>query len=684
MDAIQAPIWILALAIVGLGPSCWVCRSLKSPALVVPAAVPLGHALTLLLAFPLYRFVGPVKAWALPAFVVLALASGILCILSWRWLAQCLRPRYISGNAWWMAGLGVLALALALPSLRGGLQYAAFRSNPSDAFVYMTEAETVRTTSRALLAAGAPFHPGNMDAVLELGRACPSALFSARFTQHAAQLNYTGAFAWASELCRIPVHRMFQPYGLTCCLALYGGVFCLMLIAGAGPMLASLAGAAAAGGYWSRWVIELDSHGQLAGIPLLVLAVALWAGTEEARGGLWSTGRIALGIVCASLATAYAPLVLPLAAAMVCFHGGQLIGSPSRRDRFWLHGATFLFAVAALAFTLQADNAVAIMRHALFQGATVLPGSVAPDGELLALDPLATVWGFPRRALLPSIENPWLRRLGSWSALAAGLACCIGVVVFAIRATRKGAGVERMLLVLCACGLGIALVSVVTNSPRSAIKSFTFTQPFLVVALALGLSALRLPLRGRWAEASTWVAAAVLLGQFAFGSLLPHLPRPAGVFALSERFKREDFETRPFEKFLDRQGPNANLVLCVPRDQDWPFAIYNLVAFGRYTPRVATGLVLDNSLTPRNLYPDPHVPTGAGLLLAKRTSDCARAPGLDVPIEETRSLALFAVSSDVAPALAEAERRYRDAEAAKPLHVPNQPQLGATVRAELP
>src|SRR6185436_11080396 len=126
--------WCLAvLWLVGLGPAL-LCISPGHRRLpfALAAAPALGLAIFSLMSFPLVRYVAPVHVWAGPGAAAAVAASLALTAVDWRRR----RDEYaMLANRWNLPIVGLVILCnfvLAIPLLLRGLQYAIYRSNPSD------------------------------------------------------------------------------------------------------------------------------------------------------------------------------------------------------------------------------------------------------------------------------------------------------------------------------------------------------------------------------------------------------------------------------------------------------------------------------------------------------------------------------------------------------------------------
>jgi hypothetical protein len=140
---------LAALAGIGFGPALWFLA--PGPGRVVQA---LGLAPALGMVFiglvePLaVIYLGPVQVWAVPLTLVLLVASAAAVVVHWR-----RNPAEYQALPSWrqsapVAATLLLSLGLLLaPVIRDGIQYTIFRSNSSDALVYMSLAESLRTVN---------------------------------------------------------------------------------------------------------------------------------------------------------------------------------------------------------------------------------------------------------------------------------------------------------------------------------------------------------------------------------------------------------------------------------------------------------------------------------------------------------------------------------------------------------
>ena len=283
---------LIWLTIIGVGPIVWLIPPARSARYALALAPAMGLAIISLAAFPLVRYMAPVQAWAWPASVGLALFSLALVTLDWRQHPQ----RYGALRGWRsyapvIVCLLLCTLVVASPILVFGIQYRIFRTNPSDAFYYMSLAETLRVANWPTLLGGLQLQ-NNQIGLAALANVSPTALFSARFILDPLALNKMAALAWLAEVARLPVTRAYYLQHL---LSLAIAPPVVFVIAGQltqSRVLKLLVSAAVALGFWATWVLEMDAGYELSALPLALLFVAAWIELEQERQQFWSRARL--------------------------------------------------------------------------------------------------------------------------------------------------------------------------------------------------------------------------------------------------------------------------------------------------------------------------------------------------------------------------------------------------------
>src|SRR5262249_46280938 len=149
-------------------------QRLKYAVAIAPA---LGYTLLVILAFPLARYVGPVHTWAWPVTLIWIAASLLVAGLDW----NKHRLEYRQALPWapLLGAVGVsvgIGLILVSPLLLKGIQYAMFRTNPSDAFLYMSMADMLRLAPWPVIVKGSVFQADNLAGLQSLAAVAPSAL----------------------------------------------------------------------------------------------------------------------------------------------------------------------------------------------------------------------------------------------------------------------------------------------------------------------------------------------------------------------------------------------------------------------------------------------------------------------------------------------------------------------------
>ena len=744
------------LTLVGLGPALVLLPSgEKRVAYALGLAPTLGLAMVGLVGFSLVRYVAPVRVWAWPFTVFWALVS--LGVVAWDWrqrgrgageqgskgareqgskgageqgskgAGEQVAGRRAQGASRRAQGasriphsalrtpqlaicnhVGVYTVAIALafvlvcyavlvsPLIVRGIQYAIFRSNPSDAFFYMSLAETVRVADWKTIAGGVEFSQSNWEGIKALAQASPTALYTARAIGKPLELANPVAFSWAAQVMGIPVHRFYYAYHLLCFalalplslvigdhLGLSGSlngskklsVDCqvhrlsaaLDSPAGANPDLPGLkylAAAAVVLCFWARFVLETDAGYEISAISLFLLVVFAWMQLEGEAPRPLSRRRLLLAIACAAMVAFYSPLAVVFVVALVCYYGLSLWQRVKPISAFLYHGLTVLLVIVIFLLSGQLGY---MFRHVLFV-AFAAPGEARYEATVLGLirsDGTASLWGLPSSVVfsaLPVIAQVPLRILSD--ALGIGLTAILIVVALVLVLRRSAPDGERIALAILAGAFGLSLALVALDNARSAGKALTYVYPWLIFVVALYPRYMRSHLTAPQQKLAIALLSLWLVAQCLVGAYLPYSQAQGSIFGRAERRKAESYDLSAIEAYLQQAQPER-LLVHVPRDKDWMFAYYCMFAFARYPAHFQSGIVIDNSTAFQNLWFEDltAVPDYAVVL---KSADYIGPGNLGTKVAETADLALYRITTgDVTP-FVEAEALWKGEEAAKP------------------
>jgi hypothetical protein len=655
------------LTVLGLGPALVLLRppdhSLRHILGLAPAT---GLTMIGLLGFPLARYLGPVRTWTWPATTGLLVLSLGLLVYAWRRAPGVGRP-LLSRTVTTAVGVTTaVTLLLALPMLRFGIQYATWRSNPSDAFLYMSLAESLRVVPWPTLLAGADF--GNAEGVRELAAVSPTALFTARMVRVPLALNNMAALAWLTELARLPVHRFYYAYHLLSFVAAFPALVVLGRRLALARSLAYLAAAAGVLGFWARYVLESDSSYQIATVPTLALAVCAWAlvETESSRG--FGGGHLLLALTCAAIASYYSPMLLVLAVGIAAYVGLAVVQRVRPIGVVWSYLLVAGTGAAVLLLTGQLDYHV---RSGVFHFVNVRQqAAFGPFGtDLIRANGVAALWGMPSAVIGPHLPDA-LRWLAEHVFLVGGYAVTAAAMASSVLAMRPRApAAERVVLALAAAGLALMAIMWANHNWHGGGKALTYVWPYLAILVALFVEYVRrrLGAAGQFAVVSV---TAWLVGQSLLGLLLGHASLVNR--ALKGVAKTNTYDVSPITRELASRQPRRMLV-AVPRpgtwgqseQETWPFPFYVMFVFASFGARFQSGLIIDNQPAVRNWWTGP-LNEAPDYVVVSKAADYMAGRDVGRRLAETPDLALYHVTSDDVELFRAEEVRLQRLEAARP------------------
>ncbi len=670
---------LVLLLAAGLGPSLWLVRCGRRRVLYALGLAPtVAFALMGILAFPLVRFVGPVSLWAMSVTAGLLLVSVFLSAWDvWRHLAEY-RSLAAKPKAWssWLASttfVAALFILLVLPVLAGGISYAVYRTNASDTFWYISLAETLRVSSWKALISAAALTQNNWENLTQLANISPTALFTSRFvtdlsvlkdqpTQwYGVQLNNIALLGWLAALGRAETYRFFHLFSLLC----YAISAPVMLVVGDWlgwrKLVIWLAILANTVGFWAWYILNSDASASICTVPILWLAVFSWAqldannGVSEPRWRWRARLLCALALVAAALL--YSPVIFVLGFALVIYYGAELL-----LRRFDREKVVDIISIGALSLII-----VVLTRQADYHLATLLffDDSVRVNNRfsatalgLFASMGYTILLGIPTsvvKGVIPGVPGNLIFSVLGWTA-------CVGLAIlflflFYLLVRVRLHSLVRAILAVTLSGLIIALVFVLDDNIRVAFRSFNYVYPFLLFSVVALLVFVQQRVRPAWSQ----VWGSVLVLWLAAQSIW-------GLYGLYENVmlsrSRSYYELTPILRYLDDHPPH-NLLVFVPRDDDWPFALYSMFALSPYPSYFQSGIIVDNSVDFQNLWFD-RLPSTPDYAVIHRDFDYIDAQNLGEPVAASPRLVLYKLKNVGVETFIQQENAYRASEASKP------------------
>lgn len=667
LEALGIVVTGMVLTLIGFGLASWlVTPSEKGIAYTLGISPAVGLAIQIIVGFPLVRYVAPVHQWALPVTLILIGLSGTAAAIRWR------RVQSLSPVGWdrtsvlaVAACVSVCFLALALPVMVNGIKYTAFRSNASDAFVYMSLAESVRVADWSTLTQATSLAQSNSVALARLASVSPTALFSARFivpptnlVTFPQSLNGVTALSWNAELVNIPVYRFYYLYHTVAFILSALLTLVLADVLELPRVLKYLAAGVVGFGFWARYLLESDASAQITTFPMLLLLILAWMQLEREPLKPISGARVLLALAATAIALVYVPLVGIAVAAFLLYYLSGLIGRRDSLRALLYHAVTVLLVLVIVLLTGQLDYHFRVLQFA-FGNVEAQRAFRSGATELMLADGLSAIWGMPRSVIvnplpLPGLVEFILRRVLDLVAIF----LTIGLVISlygTLSATSKPP--RRILFATVVAGLVLWGYFLLGGNPHSAEKAFTSVFP----CLTLGVLVLSQDVTARFGARTGRVVSAGfliwLVGQIAIGAYLPW-SQSLGIQAFGRKTTGTDLDLAPLTSYLDQHSPKLVLV-AVPRKSTWIFAYYTIFALERYPLYLQSGIVIDNSLEKPNLWLQPLTESPDYAVILKDV-DYIGTEGLGQKVAETHDLVLYHLDVHDPSVLAEKEKLFRE------------------------
>lgn len=668
LEAVDVVVIALLLTIIGWGPSLWLLPRIEKRMVYALGSAPaVGFSIIALIGFPLVRYIAPVRVWALPATIALVVLSLVLVALHLRtvWFAF-FKSLSVSATLVLFGFVLVSYVALVSPVLVLGMQYAAFRGNPNDAYVYQSLAETVRVADWQTIQNGIQFSKSNIEGVRHLAEISPTSLYIVRAINLPLTLSQMSALAWASQITGVVVERFYMSFQLLM-LALSLPISLVIGDVLELPRLVKyLAAAGIVFGFWTRFVLENDSAYQLSVFPLVLLAVFAWMVLEQRNKSFVISAPVLLfALASAAIAMLYVPVATVIVAAIVCYAFISIL--PRTRPLSFLipYVSIGILVLVILAGTGQIDSFLKISLSAAQRADSErLAGVFGMD--LIQTNGVGAVWGLPSSIIDPSLPNIVQRLLPRAAQVLGLLLTGILSLTTAFVISRATPAAHRIVFSIIAGGLVVMLIYFAEGNVELAGKMFTYSYPFLIFGTALFTYYARRYFRPTIFGLATAVVVAWLLGQFALGIYLPYAPRLGGFFAWANANKPEHYDLTPITNYLDQHPPRL-LLVNVPKDTSitvsrdprvWTFAYYSMFVFSHYHTYFQTGLVTDNSSVP-NLWLEQMTAVPDYTVVLKR-ADYIGPENLGTRVAETSELALYRISVQDLTAFLNKENEIRE------------------------
>lgn len=595
----------------------------QSLILLAPA---FGLAVITLLVALLYIYFGATRNWAYwVAAVGIGLNAALLVI---RRLKGGRFDWKLARPAGGVISAMLAAAAFAAPAVVSGPDGVVVRSNPSDAFLYITLAENTRVASRSVLREGSAQSTQALmaseadeivieidDSVVaeELLSRNPLALYSARFIDRLRLGTYV-LLGWFAHIAQLPVsHVLWVFCGLTSAAAA-SAAFGFLKELRIPPWLGVVGAVAAVTGYWHFVAADRENFSTLHVLPLIIAVAFVWA---AARGRVTWRGPLS-GVLDSAAARSVLVLALLLAACFVAYIElfpfvifalliSVVIASVKRErghaDRAGVLVGAVTVSVCALILARQffqnIDVFVAQMRLALAAQSSI---GEFPSSEYLEQNVMTAIAGLAwvDTALRP-FGIDW-KVAGALEWLAGFLVCALVALLAPLTLFERCRAV-RFPFAVMAGGVVVALYGVYLDDPYYALKGMPIAAPLAAVLLAA------------WSSSVIAIAKRVSGGGLA-SRLIPVLHAPAVVallviaaFGASASIRAvhgenpnhvqaakagQDFDLGPIVDEI-RRRPNCRLQVSLDMiEYPWWWRAYVIEQTARFDPIVVGGYLLDN------------------------------------------------------------------------------------------
>lgn len=663
-------VMLALLTAIGLGPALFVVAAADRRAArglyALGMAPTMGMVVVGLLSFLLVRYVAPIEVWAWPFLIVLLLFSGVLVAFDW-W-----KHRQDYATLSWRAFLGpagfilLLCLLLVSPMLLHGIQYASFRSNPSDAFYYISPAETLKTVAWGDIIKGSELSANNLENLQSLVKQSPTALYYGRaIVERPPRYPTILLLAWWSALFDRPAYLLYYAANLLYFVAAAGLTLVLGHMLRLRRWIAYLTAGAITLGFWARYALELDSVNHMSSISLTLLLIVAWIWVDQRFPSFHWRSSIFMGLAATALSLFYFELVPLCAIGFAIFIVVSLVQRRSFRQLLQVYLPAAGFYALFMLISAQTPH---LWRSMAWQTPLVVGLETfvrASDVlSLIAKDGIATVWGLSPTALLPAkrllLRLPLLLTSNFVALILTGLAILSGYHI--LRRSRRSS--ELITFCVLLGGVTQSVVLVLLNSPWAAGKGVVFVFPILVLVLAISSNYSGQYLSPRLQKLTGALLGLWLVGQMSLALIIPNDPYIGHLFRDDAKNKHVDFDLAPITRYLDANPP-SQLIINVPAKEDWIFPFYAMSAFMKYHPYYQSGIMMDNSTKFQNLWLNP-LEKAPDYAVMSADSDYVGANNLGDAVAKAGILTLYRLKDVDIETANRYEQMLRQVEAEKP------------------
>lgn len=579
-----------ALWIIGLGPIIWLSRDWSPSQTNATLGLAAGFGVTLvtIIAFPLYRYVGPVNIWGWPVFALMLLVSTIMV-----WFKKETVTSLINRDSETLAlALGVVGSALIVLPLVHGFDRVIVSYNPTDALTYLTLADSVLHVPWSTLTKGfATASTAESAAVISHS---PTGLYSARFVVRIPMRLATMIdLAWFAHIAGLGVERLLYVFSLVISLASTGVFYTLSRLAGAGRKAAIAASLASVLGYWAFMFRDHDAYSQIHVQPLLGLFFFGWAVASMGLRGR-ASAIIVAALAFAACICAYTEFTVVLFPLLAIMSATLWVRRVSLRSVAVSTIGVVAGAFAILVFSAQfMYHLTGLIRQARFVNDAQSPIGSSIFEQLLRLEPmhglLGTWW------LKEVLEQGFFLQQGITGDIsyALGILALIVLAITLILSLFRGTPTAAAASAIYITTLLIALVPLVAKGDiYSSFKIYSTTFAFVFIAAsAVASSSSRSCLLKSISVATGWL----LLGfQSAFGLWYITRDVTIGPPPYAMRMKMAGYELATLHQVLDSAAVKRLIVYVPPRDEWWHSA-FLMLSVRDYAPFFQSGYLVDNN-----------------------------------------------------------------------------------------
>lgn len=575
----------------------------------------LGVATVTILVVACYFYIGASQLWAWPVTII----AGVLALL-------------LSGGLFWKQrktsgvslkpGLGVAAIAFvaaiyAAPAIVSGPDAVVIRSNPSDAFMYVTLSENTRVADRDLLRAaarGEALADGQTSAAEELVKRNPLGLYSARFVDR-LRLGTYSILGWFAHLASLPVSNILWVFAGVTSAASAAAAFSLARVMGAGARFAALTSVAVAIGYWQFVAIDRENFSTAHVLPLLLSLAAIWptiwarlTGSERGFREALPKNLVGIGTISVLLAATFIAYIemFPFALAALLFAAFISVAKMESRPLPALAGFSLPIGLA-LGILFASDQL--LHNISVFMAQLNLAASVDssigdyPTHEYMLQNLMTATVGLAWiDGVVRGAELDW-RIAGSLEWIISLATTLMLISLAPLTLLRRYAALRFPYALMCA-GIIVAFYGVWLPDPYYVLKGMPIAAPFMAVLVSVWLSAIvnevqRVRPRHNLnpvAVKALSIAPIASLGAIAtFGGVATAttvLNKYPNYVTFLE--KEKQFDLRPIMEAAEARQACGLVVSIDPMQPQWPWAAYVVEQTAPLHPVYTDGYLTDN------------------------------------------------------------------------------------------